>query len=849
MECHFNRKSLTIGVSILILTITAFYLRMWPGFVSNLNVISNVAMDDPMYNLRIVEQTLANFPQFAWFDAMTYYPQGQPQHWGPLFTLISAAACMLVGATSRVDIASVCLFIPGIMAAIMVPVTYATVRQVSDWKSGLCAAFFIAIVPGQYFFRSYYGYFDHHIAEVLFSTIFCLCYLTALVYCRHHPVHIDNIKSWKIPILLGVLCGITYALGLAVMPTMLVFALIVAILTPIWFMIQRYNNHLGASALIINTTTFLIAILGFYAIGVNTPQVGMDFYSTGHPIAYGLIILGTWILFGFSYYLRDKTFSTYVLTIFGLTILGIVLFALLFPSMFNYFIQNANAFFGEGVHWKTIQEARQWTIFDAWHTFNYSLILFAGGVLILLRKFKREINPSYIFLLIWSVLILYATSSHIRYEYYLAVPFSMLSGVALGSVIDLAFPSKKPQSRELNPGKEPGTTPQKTKKPKEKTPSRSQSAKNTGYIILTIAVILTILFTMNALAEDRSYGIFNLNGDWWESCSWIENNTPQTGLNFYKIYDQNSYQVPLESYGVMSWWDYGHIILELGYRLPNANPFQFGVDGDYGAARFFITTDESVASGILDKLRTRYVMTDYEMDTGKFSAMATWNNTEIGTEPYQRSFILPDPNNPNTGQSIPLFMEPYFRTMVSRLHNFDGSMQEPGKVYYIKYMDPAYSHTSSPLIVNGSEVPYQVGVELLKTDAEAADPQYKSSLVNYVYTSPLSTIPALTHFRLVHESPTRASPEELPDIRYVKTFEYVQGAHVAGEGILEIPVQTNTGRTFTYRQESVNGSFILPYPTNASVGDVRTLGSYKNVQTGKEYIVTEDQIQNGFFIP
>jgi dolichyl-phosphooligosaccharide-protein glycotransferase len=238
-------------------------------------------------------------------------------------------------------------------------------------------------------------------------------------------------------------------------------------------------------------------------------------------------------------------------------------------------------------------------------------------------------------------------------------------------------------------------------------------------------------------------------------------------------------------------------------------------------------------------------MTDYEMDTGKFWAMATWDNPEIGAYPYQRSFILPDPDNPNTGQNIPFFMEPYYRTMISRLHNFDGSMQEPDKVHYIQYMDSSYTHTSSPLITNGSEVPYQVAEQLVNNDQNKLDSKFNSTLVNYVYTSPLSTVPALNHFRLIHESPTRASPDELPDVRYVKVFEYVPGAHLTGDGILEIPVITNTGRTFTYRQESVNGSFTLPYPTNAKVGDIQTLGPYKNEQTGKEYTVTEEQVQKG----
>ena len=42
-------------------------------------------------------------------------------------------------------------------------------------------------------------------------------------------------------------------------------------------------------------------------------------------------------------------------------------------------------------------------------------------------------------------------------------------------------------------------------------------------------------------------------------------------------------------------------------------------------------------------------------------------------------------------------------------------------------------------------------------------------------------------------------------MKYVKIFKYVKGAHVKGSGIIDIPLVTNQGRNFTYRQESVNG--------------------------------------------
>ena len=50
---------------------------------------------------RQVEQVVANFPNYAWFDAMTLHPTGDVVYWGPLFIQIISALCILAGAATR----------------------------------------------------------------------------------------------------------------------------------------------------------------------------------------------------------------------------------------------------------------------------------------------------------------------------------------------------------------------------------------------------------------------------------------------------------------------------------------------------------------------------------------------------------------------------------------------------------------------------------------------------------------------------------------------------------------------------------------------------------------------------
>jgi dolichyl-diphosphooligosaccharide--protein glycosyltransferase len=85
------------------------------------DVLNFVASDDPMYNLRQTEQMLANFPGYGWFDAMTLYPFGMSNFWGPLTIYFCSIACLIAGAATRPEIISTALLIPPLMAVIMVP--------------------------------------------------------------------------------------------------------------------------------------------------------------------------------------------------------------------------------------------------------------------------------------------------------------------------------------------------------------------------------------------------------------------------------------------------------------------------------------------------------------------------------------------------------------------------------------------------------------------------------------------------------------------------------------------------------------------------------------------------------
>ena len=201
-----------------------------------------------------------------------------------------------------------------------------------------------------------------------------------------------------------------------------------------------------------------------------------------------------------------------------------------------------------------------------------------------------------------------------------------------------------------------------------------------------------------------SQQVNRMNPDWKESLQWMQNGTPATGMDMKKIYAKEGFVYPSEAYGVMSWWDYGHMITYIAERIPNSNPFQQGVAGPDGAAAYFVSTNETESNRILDVKQTQFVVTDIEMAVSKFWAMATWYNTTAQTAPFQMTMYARNQQNTNVLDPVTVNIQPYYLTTVARLHIFDGSETAPGTAYYIEYSDPSKAQTSLPLITRAESM-------------------------------------------------------------------------------------------------------------------------------------------------
>ncbi|MCQ1539542.1 oligosaccharyl transferase, archaeosortase A system-associated [Methanocalculus taiwanensis] len=857
-----------IGACLIAFSLLTFWLRTLPiPMIVSENWV-NLLGNDPWFSLRQIEQMAPGFPAYSWFDPMTAFPFGEAIYWGPLFGFCATVLVILAGASTRPEIMYAASFLPPLMAVVMVPVMYGLGAKLVDWKTGIVSAGFIAVISGQYAYRSLYGFVDHHIAETLFSTLFCLCFIIALLKMKESGVTFCDIQSQKNHVLIyPVLAGIAFLFGFYTMTTMVIFGVVVVIYTIIQIVVDHAQKQKTDYLILTNCVTFFVVILGILPFGLKSPGLSIGVYSAGNIFIYGLIIIGSILLYSISRYLADRPWYFYLASLAGLTIGSLVLGLLIFPTLVGGYISQFTAVFGMNAQLLTVQEGMPWQFENAVSVFNWGWILVAGGIVSLLYRIRKNDDSPALFTLIWFVLIFLATTRQVRFEYYLAANIALMAALAVGWALSIGgrdllrlagvekFFNPKDKMEEVA---SPEVSEEKGKKgkkqvQKKKVPSKpSASPLRSGVLVIT--VIIGLLFAWSGASANVTLGSNvggGMNSDWTEALTWFGEHSPDPGVDYYKIYDspqaRDTFEYPSEAYGVISWWDYGHWITFVSKRIPHANPFQRGATT---SAHFFIETDVDAASAQLDDLGVRYVITDIEMATGKFWAMATWHDPVNATALFQQRMLYQE--SEGSYSQVQLQRESYFQTMIQRLHVFDGSAFAPKSVMVVQ------SAPASALGLTGGSAPVITGIGEAKSVDEAqaiiaeykktAPAGYRAEILTPEMFSSSAELDALQRFRLVYESQQNVLSGG-GDIRYVKIFEFVPGAILSGEGTIEVPIETNTGRTFMYRQKSRNGVFVLPYPNEAGPDDVvLTTAPYRIVETGQQVVVPYRAVMEGLRI-
>jgi dolichyl-diphosphooligosaccharide--protein glycosyltransferase len=730
---------------------------------------------DAYYHMRLVDNLIHNFPNLITFDPYTFYPYGALVGWLPFFDWFLAGVTLLVGLGSptqhTIDVVGV--YFPAVLGALTVIPVYFIGKELFNRWAGVIAAGLIAILPGEFLGRSILGFTDHHVAEVLFTTIAVLFLILAVKSARQKELTFNHLRkrNWAAitkPLVYSMLAGIFLGIYLLTWTGGLLFVFI----TFIYFVIQFIIDHLRGKSTdylgIVGTVSFLFAL----AISPPLlPQVSSNpLYLASLPIA----ILATVLLSGISRLLTSKEIKPayYPLALVGLGLAGLGIFYAFNPTLLSAILGLLGYF--NPTTTTTILEAQplllpggNFSFSVAWGNFTTGLFLSFMSLGILIYFIIKRGEADKTLFIVWSLVILAATLGQRRFAYYFAVNVALLSGYL--SWLILEFAGFKERATE------PVESPREVKK-KAKQKKRQKSASHLSGSRVNMAFGVIVVFFLSffpnigGAMNTASRAAFAPSDAWCKSLSWLKENTPDPFGNpdfYYELYEPppsgESYNYPETAYGVMAWWDYGHWITRIARRLPNATPALWG-----SCAPFFSAEDEAAANRLMDELGLKYVIVDHAiaMPTGKFHAVATLSGSS-----WEKFYDVYFQQQDSRLKPVILFYPEYYRSLVIRLYNFGGSQVDPKSTTVVSYEER----------VTGESQPYKE-ITSMKSfpsykEAEAYVASQKSG--NYKVVSPnpfVSPVPleALEHYKLIYSSDSSVMEPGIGMISEVKIFEYVK---------------------------------------------------------------------------
>ena len=881
---------------VLALVAFAFWnrIRNYTNFVSDGNVL--FGGNDPWYHLRTTEYSVQNFPETMPFDPWTFFPHGTDAgQFGTFYDQIIAFGALVVGLgdPSTYTTRMVFLVAPAFFAVAVALLAYLIGRRLGGRFGGIVATMFVAFAPDRLLQISLAGNAQHHTAEVVFMGLSVLAVMVALsVAERDLPVY-DLVQAREYGPLRptigwSMLAGVAMGLYLWAWPPAVLLYGILAVFFVVHLSAEHVRGRSPEHSAFVGVVAFGTA--GVLQLGmVRTVELSATNQSLLQPGMGIAIAAGIAFLAWLSREVHDRGHSpyTYPGAIAGAIVVVAALTALLLPGLFDFFLNEVDRVLGfvtsPGTAAGTIGEAQpgdlEDDIIDVYRFGTFTALI--GAAIVLVRQVLDERPPAeQLLVVVLSAFLVAATLTQIRFGYYLTLAIGGLNAVLVGWVMGLVG-----------------------------TPDRDSLPET--YQILTVAAIVFVVFvplsglplvgggeTATSMADNHSQP-GNVVG-WSDSLDWMSENTPQPGqygnpdgeaMDYYGQYQRtDDFDYPDGAYGVLSWWDYGHWITAEGERIADANPFQQNVRP---AAEFLLAQNESAALSVLEEdlddsenAQTRYVMVDslmVESETavgGKTFAPAQFHDDYEPADLFRT--VVSD-----SGVMGTVHTQEYYQSMMARLYHTHGSATQPGgtattpngEVMVVNWLGDVQVTDDGFGIVSAAQD--QEANPLLRfeenlsaaRDAVEGDP---SSQIGGIGPHPESKIPALDHFRLVHNDEVPAVPglggddqalqealdrgltpgmiqvaqrnlgllnraTDIPfengqvstDFLYdntpafTKTFERVPGATIEGTvdetnvtaetATLTVDIDPANGAEFTYTQQVdvVNGEFTatVPYST------------------------------------
>ncbi|MFC1902782.1 oligosaccharyl transferase, archaeosortase A system-associated [Chloroflexota bacterium] len=737
----------------------------WIKFTSN----------DAYYHMRLVDNLLHHFPQYITFDPYSFYPHGHTLVWPFFFDWLLAGIILLIGLGSPTDhiVDVVGVYFPAILGALTVIPVYFIGKELFNRWVGILSAGLIALLPGEFLYRSMLSFTDHHVAETLFITIVILFLILAIKSARRTNLALDCVerRDWiaiRKPLVYSLLAGISLGIYLLTWVGGLLFVFVIFIYFIVQFITEHFRGENTDYLVIVGTLSMLTTLIVSLTLLPQTLPL--------RPLYLPSLIIATvtpLLLTSISRLLTSRGIKPayYPLSLFGLCLAGLAIIYIIDPVILKSMLGQFHVFFPTGSA-LTIQETHSlvfqqgnFELFTAWANFTTGFFLSFIALGILIHLTVKQGSPDKTLLVVWSLFMLAATLGQRRFAYYFAVNVALLTGYLSWRILEFTRSTRimaKPiETRTMAKGE---------KAKRRKVPKTTGIISSKIRIALGMLVVFFLVYFPNispgiAIAKYKHIGPEDA---WCEALSWLKEETPDPfgKPDFY--YDRyrppplgESYEYPETAYGVLAWWDRGHWITRIAHRIPVANPFPQGASS---AAGFFTTQDEASATQIIDRLRVRYVIVDKDVAINAFRSVAIWAGRS--PEEFFDFYYLQ-----KEAKLVPvkLFYPKYYRSLCIRLYSFNGEAVIPEHCIVISYEEK----------VDRDGEPYKeiTGSRSFPTFEEATAYISRQISGNYeiVGNDPfVSCVPLdeLEHYKLVYQSEVSAEPLDVEMSKAVKIFEY-----------------------------------------------------------------------------
>ncbi len=578
--------------------VCTFFLVLY--FNAYFNVVSEVAINpegkdfdkfylsgpDPYYNMRLVEQTLygenpGEYPYYSEFDPLLNYPLGRTGARPPLLNMMAIGfSRLLTPFMDEIDAVGYSMqFIPALFGALLVFPVYFLGKTLFNKKTGLLAAFLIALIPihiasGH---GSAYSLFDH-------DSFNLLLYFFAFLFLILGIKNKDPRKSILYAILSGVAIG---ALSMTWVEGQFLYV-IVALYVVIQMIIDIFTSKMDMRVVY---TGFITLFTGYLiSLPIRVAKVG----GTAFDIPFFLCLaIG---IFGVIYYIIYKKKIPWTISLPTLLGVGCGAYAFLFYlpqiiSVFPFFArieQLRNIVMGGGIYGSkvasTIAEASTHNISQTIMSFGPALYWLAWvGLLFLCYGFyKNHQRRDYLFIIILFLVNIWLMSTSGRFMNDIVPVICLLSAWIIWIVVDRVDYKQMIRNIRSAGGGFHGI----------------RRGVNFFHILGVLFVIFLILlpnayltFT-SAVPQDMKKDVFGELPTGGFGSLGASKETYWIDAYYWLSQQDLDIENPVERPAVISWWDYGFYEVAAGEHPTVADNFQ---DGIPPAANFHTALSENEA--------------------------------------------------------------------------------------------------------------------------------------------------------------------------------------------------------------------------------------------------------------